>query len=277
MPSLLRACLLAAIALGTARPAQVQGQADPATEPPRTIFLVGDSTVKNGSDNGKDQLWGWGKFLGERIDPARYRVENRALGGRSSRTYRTEGLWAKVVEKLRPGDVVLIQFGHNDGGPMFADRARASIKGTGEETATGRVGDKPEETVHTYGWYLREYAREAKAKGATPIILSPVPRNMWDAEGKKVARASKDYGKWAAEVAQAEGVPFVDLNALAADRYEAIGREQVARDAFTAKDHTHTTEFGARLNAECVAAGLRALADQPVAAAVLAEAPTARP
>ena len=231
--------------------------------PPRTIFLIGDSTVKNGQDTGSGRLWGWGHYLGEQIDPGRFRVVNRALGGRSSRTYRTEGLWDRVLADLQPGDVVLIQFGHNDGGPIATGRARASLKGVGEKIEVAASPGKPEETVHTYGWYLRQYVKEARIKGAIPIILSPVPRNMWTEAGK-VVRASKDYGLWASEVARIESVPFLDLNKIIADRYEAIGREVIARDDFTATDHTHTTEFGARHNALCVAEGLRDLPDTPV-------------
>lgn len=234
---------------------------------PATIYLVGDSTVKNGSGTGAGQLWGWGNFLAAHVDPALYRVENRALGGRSSRTYRSEGLWDRVVAQLQAGDVVLIQFGHNDGGPVATGKARASLKGTGVETQTVERPDRPAEVVHTYGWYLRQYVAEARARGATPIILSPVPRNVW-VGADKVARASGDYGRWAGEVAREERARFVDLNELVAACYEALGRDRVGADLFTAADHTHTTRAGAELNAECVAAGLKALEGEPVAAAI---------
>ena len=233
-----------------------------------TVFLIGDSTVKNGSDRGSGTLWGWGRFLGERIDPTRFRVENRALGGRSSRTYRTEGLWAKVVEQLQPGDVVLIQFGHNDGGPIDSERGRASLKGVGDQSATVQHPGKPEELVHTYGWYIRQYVAETKARGAIPIVLSPVPRNIWSDNGT-VKRANRDYGLWAREAAQVENAAFLDLNQIAADRYDALGREKVGHDLFTATDHTHTNEAGARLNAEAVAVGLRTLGGLPIAGAVV--------
>jgi len=235
---------------------------------PAKIFLVGDSTVQNGSGQGGGGLWGWGKFLGDHLDPARVRVENRARGGRSSRTYLTEGLWDKVVADLHPGDFVLIQFGHNDGGPLDTGRARASLKGSGDESkeikveATGKA-----ETVHSYGWYLKRYIADARGKGATPVILSPVPRNIWGAEGK-ISRASKDHGKWAAEAANAGEASFVDLNEIIAVRYEADGREKVAAAYFTAADHTHTTEAGARVNAECVARGLAGLGIDRLTAAM---------
>ena len=237
-----------------------------------TVYLVGDSTVKNGTDRGSGSLWGWGHYLGERIDPARYRVENRALGGRSSRTFRTEGLWARVVKQLQPGDYVLIQFGHNDGGPVDSERGRASLKGVGEEVVTVTHPGKPDEVVHSYGWYIRQYVAETQARGATPIVLSPIPRNIWSDDGK-VKRARRDYGLWAQEAAEAEHAAFVDLNRITADRYDTLGRERVGLDLFTPTDHTHTTAAGARINAESVANGLRTLDPLPIAAALIEPPP----
>ncbi|HEX8202617.1 MAG TPA: rhamnogalacturonan acetylesterase [Isosphaeraceae bacterium] len=264
--------LVAALGLLAGTPAaRAAGDDPPAPAAQRlpTLFLIGDSTVKNSTRG----LQGWGDRLASEFDPAQIRVENRALGGRSSRSYRTEGLWDRVAAELRPGDFVLVQFGHNDGGPLDRGRARASLKGTGEQTreivneATGRA-----EVVHTYGWYLRQYIAEARARGATPIVLSPVPRNIWTADGT-VARASHDYGQWAAEVAKAEGVPFIDLNDRIARRYEQEGRHKVATEYFT-EDHTHTTPAGARLNAAIVAEGIRGLVDSPLRAYL---APASRP
>ena len=227
------------------------------------IFLIGDSTVRNGRGDGAGALWGWGDFLGDHFDTNKVRVVNRALGGRSSRTFLTEGLWDKVKKELHPGDFVLMQFGHNDGGEIAkGDRPRASLKGNSDESKEVTVEKTgATEVVHTYGWYLRRYIADTKAAGATPIVLSPIPRNIWK-EGK-VARASNDYGKWAAEAAKNSGALFVDLNELIARRYEELGEPRVASELFTTKDHTHTTRAGAQLNADCVAIGLRDLADSP--------------
>src|SRR5437763_825443 len=82
---------------------------------------------------------------------------------------------------------------------------------------------------------------DSKAKGATPIVLSPVPRNIW--KDGNVARASNDYGKWAAESAKAGGAFFLDLNELVAKRYEEVGPETVKTQYF-GEDHTHTTPAG---------------------------------
>ncbi len=97
-----------------------------------------------------------------------------------------------------------MQFGHNDGGPLDSGRGRASLKGTGEETqevTDAKTGKKV--LVHTYGWYMRKYVADARAKGATAVVLSPIPRNIW--KNDRVERASNNYGKWAAEAAKAEG------------------------------------------------------------------------
>lgn len=97
-------------------------------------FLIGDSTVKCGAGNGEDNKWGWGSYLQNYFDTTRISIENCALGGRSSRTYFTEGLWNRVLPAIKPGDYVLIDFGHNDGGPMNTGRARASLPGTGDDS-----------------------------------------------------------------------------------------------------------------------------------------------
>jgi rhamnogalacturonan acetylesterase len=225
------------------------------------LYIIGDSTVKNGSGKGADGLWGWGDPISAYFDKSKITVVNRALGGRSSRTYYTEGLWERVLTDLKPGDFVLMQFGHNDGGPLSGPKARASIKGNGDETqevTDARTGKK--ETVHSYGWYIRKYVSDAKAKGATPIVLSPIPRNMWK-EGK-VLRASKDYGKWAEEAAKAQGAAFVDLNELIAKKYDELGADKVK--GFFPGDHTHTNLAGARFNARTVVEGLKGLKDCPL-------------
>lgn len=237
------------------------GDGQPAGRVP-TLFLIGDSTVHN---NTKGQV-GWGDLIASLFDTNRIKVENHALGGRSSRTYFTEGLWDKVRAQLRPGDFVLMQFGHNDGGGLNHPVGRASLKGAGDELQAIRKDGK-EEMVHTYGWYLRQYIQGAKEKGATPVVLSLVPRNIW--KGEKVGRASNDYGKWAREAAQFSGAFFVDLNEIVARRYEAEGRAKVQEFYFDPADHTHTKAAGARVNAECVAEGLRGLKGCPLAGSLL--------
>lgn len=224
-----------------------------------TLFIIGDSTVNNHTKG----LEGWGDPIAAYFDTTKITVINRARGGRSSRTYQTEGLWDQVLAEMQPGDFVLMQFGHNDGGPIVGGTARASLKGNGDETQTvvdAKTGKT--EVVHTYGWYMRKYIADTQAKGATPIVLSPVPRDIWTA-GDTVARNSNDYGKWADEAAQSQGAAFIDLNAIIAKKYEVLGPVKVKAMYFPG-DHTHTSPAGAEVNAASVVEGLKALKDCPL-------------
>jgi lysophospholipase L1-like esterase len=226
--------------------------AEPEQRP--TLFLIGDSTVRN---NTRGQM-GWGTPLAECFDAARIKVENRALGGRSSRSYLREGLWDAVLKDIKAGDFVMMQFGHNDGGPIDEGKARASLKGSGEETREVTIKETGKsETVQTYGGYMGRYIADAKSKGATVIVCSLVPRNMW--KDQTVIRASDSYAKWAREVAEKEGVFFLDLNELVARAYDNLGPQKVLSDFFAVEDHTHTNAAGARFTAQRVAEGLRGL------------------
>ena len=261
----------------TAAPAKAEASGAQATDPgvavrpplplPKnpalpSLFLVGDSTVRNGKGDGAGGQWGWGEPLADYFDASKINVVNRALGGRSSRTYMSEGRWDEVLAMLKPGDFVVFQWGHNDSGPLDdTARARGTLPGTGDET---REIDNPitkkHEVVHTYGWYMKKYIAETLAKGATPIVCSPIPRKMWK-DGKMVRNAA-NYGGWAQEAAAGGKALFVDLNELIARRYDAMGEAQV--EAMFADPHTHTSWAGAVLNAECVVAGLKALAGNPL-------------
>jgi rhamnogalacturonan acetylesterase len=241
-----------------------------ATLPQRpTLYLIGDSTVKNSNDKGDGGMWGWGHFIESYFDTTRIQIENHAIGGRSSRTFLTEGRWDKIKAALKPGDFVMMQFGHNDASPVNDTlRARGTIKGTGDETQEiDNLITKKHEVVHSYGWYIRKYVTETKAKGATPIVLSLVPRNAWK-EGK-VVRGTDDYGKWAAEVAKAEsggknGAYFIDLNELVARKYDVVGDSTLLQATYFVKDHTHTNAAGAKVNAASVIEGLKQLKSCPL-------------
>jgi lysophospholipase L1-like esterase len=223
-----------------------------------TIWLVGDSTVRVGTPGQR----GWGDELGSFFDPNKVNVVNHAIGGRSSRTFQTEGRWANSLALMRKGDFVLIQFGHNDPGPTNDNsRARGTIRGVGEETEEiDNLLTHQREVVHSFGWYLRKYVREAKAKGVTPVVCSPVPRKSW--KDNKINRAAGSYGGWAAQVAKQEGGAFVDLNEIIARGYEQMGQEAV--NPLFADSGTHTTVAGAQFNAQCVVAGLKALPLHPL-------------
>jgi lysophospholipase L1-like esterase len=216
-----------------------------------TVFLVGDSTVKVGTAG---QV-GWGEVIGKHFDLSRINLVNYARGGRSSRTFQTEGLWIRVLSAMRPGDFVLIQFGHNDGGELFeTTRPRGSLPGTGNETREGTVAlSQSFEVVHTFGWYLTKYVTDARDRGATPIVCSLVQRGRW-ADGKIVR---DPYAGWAHDVARATKAPFLDLNDIIARHYETLGQEKVT--ALFADAGTHTTPEGAALSASLVVSGLRTL------------------
>ena len=227
-----------------------------------TLFLIGDSTVRNGQGDGGGGQWGWGEPLADFFDPSKINVVNRAVGGLSSRTYLTGGHWERVLALLKPGDFVLMQFGHNDAGPLNdTSRARGTIRGTGEESEEiDNLLTKQHEVVHSYGWYLRKFIADARAKGATPIVCSLVPRKIW--KDGRIARNADSYAGWAAEVARKEKAPFVDLNEIIARRYEELGAEKV--EPLFADEHTHTSRAGAELNAAAVVAGLKALKGHPL-------------
>lgn len=158
-----------------------------------TIYLIGDSTTHN---NDKE-TWGWGSIIPYYFDLAKINIENHAMAGRSTRTFIKEGRWNKVDSLLKPGDYVLMVFGHNEGSKPDTTKAgyRGVLKGTGNETVELIWLNGTKETVHTYGWYLHKFIRDTKAKGATPIVLSMIPRNEF--RDGKVIRADNDYGKWA--------------------------------------------------------------------------------
>lgn len=227
------------------------------TKSSKILYLIGDSTVRNGGEGNLQR--GWGNYLQEFFDSTRLEVSNQAMAGRSTRTFIKEGRWDKVLETLQPGDYVMMQFGHNEGSVPDTTRAgyRGVLRGMGDETKELTWPDDTKETVHTYGWYLEKFIKDTKAKGATPIVASMIPRNKY--QDGEVERANQDFGKWARDAARRHGVPFIDLNSIVADQYDIWGQE-VVKGLFE-RDHTHTNEAGARINAWSVTEGLRGLKD----------------
>ena len=222
------------------------------------LYLIGDSTVKNGQGKGDGSLWGWGSFLSECFNLNRLKIENHARGGTSTRTFESKGLLDSVLRRLKPGDYVMMQFGHNDSSPLDdTARARGTIKGIGMESKdTFNPIKKKQETVYTYGWYMRKFINDIKAKGATPIVCSSIPRNP--VKDGKVILVNDSYAGWAQEVAKAENVDFIPLNQLIKDKYSVSSADQI-KSYFTEKDHTHTNEDGAKVNAALVVEGLKTL------------------
>jgi lysophospholipase L1-like esterase len=249
-----------------------------------SLILIGDSTVRNGRDDGQGKgpegQWGWGNPIAQYFDATKLNVVNRAVGGLSSRTYLTGGHWERAFALVKPGDVVIMQFGHNDNGAVNdATRARASLRGVGDEAEEiDNLLTKRHEVVHTYGWYLKRFVRDAREKGAIPVICSLVPRKLWDDQGL-ITRNKDTYAGWAARVADQEKVAFIDLNEIVAAKYDALGREAVMKlfPQVTPDEHTHTNLAGAELNARCVIEGLKALKDNPLAPYFSAKAAEVKP
>ena len=232
------------------------------------LFIVGDSTVHN---PGRGER-GWGDVIGKNFDTNKIRVENHALGGRSSRTFITQGYWDMVLAAAKPGDFVIVQLGHNDGGALNEEppgskyplRARGTIRGLGEETQEiDNVLTKQHEVVHTYGWYLRKYISDAHAKGMTIILCSPIP-HVPKVTVKAGDVEKSEYVRLSAAVAEAEKVPFIHLNKITMSRYDGMTPKEVKEKYFTPADDTHTSFAGAELNAQSVIEGLKELKDCPL-------------
>jgi lysophospholipase L1-like esterase len=171
-----------------------------------------------------------------------------------------------VLAAAKPGDFVLLQIGHNDGGPLDdPNRARGSIRGLGEETRDiyNPVLKRPE-TVHTYGWYLRKYISDARARGMTLILCSPIPHCPRKAVKSGDVEKSP-YGEMSEAVATNPSVPFIDLNRIAMSHYAGLSPEEIKQKYFTPADNTHTSLAGAELNAQSVIEGLKLLTDSTLA------------
>ena len=220
-----------------------------------TLFIIGDSTASNGPD------LGWGDHLAHYFDTTKINVANRAHAGRSSRSYMVEGAWDKVLAEMKPGDYVMLQWGHNDGGDLGGAKPRGSLHGLGEETqdvpqTTGVMAGKVE-TLHTYGWYNRKYVADTQAKGATPMFLSLTEQNIWrpDANGvPQLAHGMAGYDKMEQQMAETAHIAYIDMGSVEWDRLSKTGPEKTA--LLFPIDHTHTSAEGAELNAQSVVIAL---------------------
>ena len=221
--------------------------------------------------------WGkWGAVANTVFDESKIQIVNAAQAGRSLRSYLREGRWDRVYNSLRPGDFVLIEFGHNDIGVIDRPKFRACIP-TSADTChvykmqadkngapAGNIIDQrmtvtdihpgDYEVVYSFGWYLRKFIDDVREKGATPIIVSLTPRNEWP--GGKIERRNDTYGQWYRDVCKETGCEFVDLHNITADFLDRkCGSKEKAAKYFK-RDHTHTSLLGAKTNAKSVAQGL---------------------
>jgi rhamnogalacturonan acetylesterase len=222
-----------------------------------TLWIAGDSTVKSNAP-----MRGWGQDLGTFFDPKKINVVNRAIGGRSSRTFFTEGRWKEILNAIKPGDFVIIQFGHNDVGPLDErGKFRGSVKGIGEEIEKVTKPDGSIEDVRSYGWYLREMARSAREKKAKVILCSPIPHKKFDRNGKFV-RDWAEWRGWVASCAKTERAAYLDLAEIIATAYDKLDQPTV--EGYFADKGTHTNAAGSLFNAKQVVSGLRAIPTAPL-------------
>ena len=218
------------------------------------LFLVGNSTMRNGTrGDGSNGQWGWGYYASQYFNAAKITVENQALGGMSTRTFYTD-LWPAVRDALKPGDWVIVSIGHNDNGEFFDQRrARAVIPGVDPDTCYVGFNQRTQrqDTVYSYGHYLRRYILETRARGAHPILMSLTPRDAYDDKGRIVR---KPQTEWGAYIAAVEGVPFVDLNDISGRKLDSYSPWKEKYHFFG--DKIHTSKFGAEMNARSAAEGL---------------------
>ena len=230
------------------------------------IFLCGDSTGKN-EDKNPDGMWGWGSQGYTIFDESKCTFINCAKAGRSTRTYLNENRWEEVYQTLRPGDYVLIQFGHNDIGGIDKDKERGVIACAEDSCKVFKSKNSGKyEVVYSFGWYIHKMIMDAKEKGAIPVILSFTPRNEWP--NGKIERRNNNYiPQWDEKVAKENGCEFVDIHNISADFLDKKfarkdGDAKKAKEAASVyfnHDHTHTSLLGARNNAQSLAKGLKAI------------------
>lgn len=220
----------------------------PADEQKIQIFLVGDSTMSQKADLSKPER-GWGMAFGQFFD-GEVSIQNHAQNGRSTRSFLREGRWAKVLEQVKPGDWVFIQFGHNDA------KVEDSVRSAPAQT--------------TYRQLLTKFVQEAKQKGANPVLLTPVGRRYFDDKGQR----KDDHGQYPAvarEVAKNQKVPLIDLHEKSWALYLQLG-EEGSRPLFWSylngyyqpnpvppakNDNTHFSQYGATRVAQLVAQGVK--------------------
>jgi lysophospholipase L1-like esterase len=173
-----------------------------------------------------------------------------------------------MLADVRKGDFVIIQFGHNDAGALNQEppgstrplRARGTIPGIGNESEEiDNVITGKHETVYSFGWYLRKMIADARARGATPILLTLTKTNSWN-DGH-IPCAAESYRLWTRQTAMNEKTAFVDLTRIIADRFQRQGPEAVTAQFID--DTVHTNLAGAQANAADAVSGLRALKGLP--------------
>lgn len=213
---------------------------------PIAIHLAGDSTMAPKIAEKRPET-GWGEMLQDFFDSTAVHVVNHARNGRSTRTFIEEGRWKAILDSTQAGDYVFIQFGHNDASKDKTDRYTPP-------------GD--------YRANLQRFVSEARSKGATPVLLTPVMRRRFDSEG--VFRDSHgEYPDIVRTVAKEMKVPLIDMHRKTEALLKLFGREassalflqlpprENANYPNGIQDNTHFSPFGARIIASLAVAGIR--------------------
>jgi hypothetical protein len=220
----------------------------------RTLFISGDSTAATGRPSTR----GWAALLVDYFDAGKVNLANQAVGGARFNTYLAEGRWDKVMAAIKPGDFVVIEFGHNNG----------PLPGIGEETqeVAGRNGGPPT-ILHTHGWYLRKFIADVKSKGGIPIVSTITLRKKWiDGKIERLKEQKPGQGgmsDWSRQVAAAEKAWLVDHSNVIGNIYDKLGMDEVAK-FFDGTEYLHTNTEGAIVNCEAFIAGLKALPAMPL-------------
>ncbi|OYV02310.1 MAG: hypothetical protein CFE45_00955 [Burkholderiales bacterium PBB5] len=212
------------------------------------LHLVGDSTMADKAPLPLHPERGWGMALRALLDRPE-RLVNHAANGRSTQRFVDEGRWAHVLGQLAAGDVVLIQFGHND---MKADDPARYAEAHG-----------------AYKAWLERFVADVRARGATPLLATSVARRSFDAQGR-VQQTLGDYPAVTRQVAAQQQLGLIDLNALTTAQLQQLGPEasqalfmhiapgQWASLPNGAQDNTHYVEAGARATAALAVQAWRA-------------------
>ncbi|OTA89358.1 carbohydrate esterase family 12 protein [Hypoxylon sp. CO27-5] len=220
---------------------------------PTTIHLCGDSTMAKGGGGAGSATEGWGEYLKYSFG-SDYVVHNAAIGGRSARSFTREGRFNEVANVVKPGDWVVIEFGHNDGGSLSNDNGRTDCPGDGAQTCQTTYNGV-QETVLTYPAYYKNAARLFLDKGAKVILNSPTPNNVCES-GTCVSDSSRfDYYAHAAAELASPDVYHVPHKQYAVQAMKNLGPQTV--NANYPKDHTHTGPYMANVMAGSFVLGLR--------------------
>ncbi|KAJ6503372.1 rhamnogalacturonan acetylesterase [Mycena vitilis] len=224
----------------------------------QTVYLAGDSTMAPGGAASRDLSpmlilgSGWGQYLGQYLTIP---VVNSAIAGRSARSYTDEGRFTTLINTVKSGDFAIIEFGHNDGGPGLSgavDNGREDAFGDDYSTTTSVTEtDGSTEVIHTFTYYMQNAIVSLKGKGATVIVSSQTPDNIWS--GSSIA-AGPRFVQYAQEVAANNSVTYVDHYDYVAQAYEKIGETTV--NTYYPIDHTHTLPVGAQVVAQAFVRGL---------------------